>query len=293
MTDPFSKGTHSPTYRTKAAELAHALAWPKDSHLTSANRQSDFSLVLPLYNPGERLRHTLAQLSDFVAETNERWELVFVCDGSTDGSAEQIKTWSKDRGNVRFVDYAPNRGKGYAVRQGLLTATAPHRIFTDIDLAYPFGDIRQVAWQLRAGHEAVIGSRTHPDSTLELSPSALRYAMRRQQQSQVFGTLVRTLLPLTQRDTQAGLKGFSARIVNTIAPKLHCDGFGFDCELLTACVRHGVPVTEVPVHVRCDADGSTTSFRSTLRMINELWRIRRDGPCMVTQEAAASQREAA
>lgn len=261
--------------------------------MTSANRQPEFSLVLPLYNPGERLRHTLAQLSDFVAKANECWELVFVSDGSTDGSAAQIKSWSEERDNVRLVDYAPNRGKGYAVRQGLLTATAPYRIFTDIDLAYPFGDIRQVAWQLRAGHEAVIGSRTHPDSKIELSPSALGYAVRRQRQSQVFGKLVRALLPLTQRDTQAGLKGFSARVVNTIVPKLQCNGFGFDCELLTACVRHEVTVTEVPVHVRCDADGSTTSFRSTLRMINELWRIRRDWPCMVPQEAAVQQREAA
>jgi dolichyl-phosphate beta-glucosyltransferase len=253
----------------------------------------DFSLILPLYNPGERLRQTLAQLDAFVADANECWELVFACDGSTDGSAEMIKSWSKDRGDVQLVDYSPNRGKGYAVRQGLLLATAPYRIFTDIDLAYPFGDIRRVAWQLRAGGEAVIGSRAHPDSTIELSPTALVYAMRRQQQSQVFSKIVRTLLPLQQRDTQAGLKGFSKRVVQLIAPKLQCDGFGFDCELLTACVRHGLAVTEVPVHVRCDAGGSTTNFRSTLRMIRELWRMRQHWPANIPDEAAASRREAA
>lgn len=253
----------------------------------------DFSLVLPLYNPGERLQRTLAQMDDFVASATDHWELVFVSDGSTDGSNKLIQSWANGRDGVQLIDYSPNRGKGYAVRQGLLAATAQYRIFTDIDLAYPFGDILNVAWQLRSGHDAVIGSRMHPESRIEMSPSALGYAMRRQRQSRIFGKLVRTLLPLRQFDTQAGLKGFSSRLVQTIAPKLRCNGFGFDCELLTACVRHGFSVTEIPVHVRCDADGSTTSFRSTLRMINELWQIRRDWPAMAPQTETMAMREAA
>lgn len=232
-------------------------------------------------------------LGEFVESALEQWELIFVCDGSTDGSTEMIRSWATDRALVRLMDYAPNRGKGYAVRQGLLAAQAPHRIFTDIDLAYPFGDIRRVAWLLRSGHEAVIGSRTHPESVLELQPSTLSYAVRRQRQSRVFGRVVRTLLPLAQLDTQAGLKGFHQRVVNLIVPQMKCDGFGFDCELLTACMRYQIGVTEVPVHVRYDAGGSTTNFRSTLRMINELWRIRSNWPEMVTQEAPVVRREAA
>jgi dolichyl-phosphate beta-glucosyltransferase len=268
--------------------------------LTLPNHQSDargdkpdYSLVLPLYNPGKQLCHTLNELADFVASSTECWELVFVSDGSTDGSAEHIRSWLRDRANVQLLSYTPNRGKGCAVRQGLLAATAPYRIFTDIDLAYPFEDILSVAWQLRAGHHVVIGSRTHPDSMIELSPAAIGYAFRRQIQSNFFGRLVRAMLPLTQRDTQAGLKGFSAKAANLIAPKLQCNGFGFDCELLTACIRFGLSVHEVPVHVRCDAGGSTTNFRSTLRMINELWRIRKSWPATIPPAIETTRREAA
>src|SRR5262249_20119215 len=144
---------------------------------------------------------------------------------------------------VRLISYAPNRGKGCAVRQGLLAASAPYRIFTDIDLAYSFDDIRRVARTLRGGAEVAIASRTHPESTLQMSPGVLGYAYRRHLQSKIFGTLVRTLLPISQRDTQAGLKGLSERVVREIVPRLTCDGFGFDCELLTACVRVGFPIT--------------------------------------------------
>lgn len=280
--------------------MADALHGLKDVPLTFLSRQSDlrgatpdYSLILPLYNPGEQLSHTLAELAGFVAAATECWELVFVSDGSTDGSAELIQIWAQDRTNVNVLSYTPNRGKGCAVRQGLLAATAPYRIFTDIDLAYPFSDIRSVAWKLRAGHELVIGSRTHPDSLIELTPSAIGYAFRRQVQSSLFSRLVRAMLPLTQRDTQAGLKGFSERAVNLIAPKLQCNGFGFDCELLTAAVRHQLMVTEVPVHVRYDAGGSTTNLRSTTRMIKDLWRIRREWPATITPEIATTRREAA
>ncbi|MBX7104805.1 MAG: glycosyltransferase [Gemmataceae bacterium] len=248
-------------------------------NLTS--RQFDVSLVLPAYNPGTRLRQTLHELGDFLAVPGDRWEVLFVCDGCTDGTLDLLNAWKPARGSARVISYSPNRGKGYAVRQGLLAASAPFRIFTDIDLAYPFADIERVLRRLRAGSEAVIGSRTHSDSIVELPARSLGYAYRRQIQSRVFGRIVRTLLPLTNGDTQAGLKGFTESAVRRIVPRLACNGFGFDCELLTACVRAGIRVEEVPVHVRYDDCASTTNFGSTVRMVRELWRIRKAWPAGV------------
>jgi dolichyl-phosphate beta-glucosyltransferase len=200
---------------------------------------------------------------------------VFVCDGCTDGTAERLRDWRPRGARFRVVSYGPNRGKGYAVRQGLLAAAGDFRIFTDVDLAYSFDDIQRVADRLRAGDDVVIASRNHPDSRIVLPVSMQGYAYRRHLQSKVFSGLVRACLPLSQRDTQAGLKGLSARAVRAMMPQLTCDGFGFDCELLTACVRLGLPVTEVPVCVRYDRGGSTTNLRATFRMVRELWRIRR------------------
>jgi dolichyl-phosphate beta-glucosyltransferase len=191
---------------------------------------------------------------------------------------EKLRQWRPNSGNIRVVDYAPNRGKGYALRQGLIAASARHRIFTDIDLAYSFEDILSVARAMQNGAEIVAASRTHPGSQLTVPPRLLGYAFRRSVQSSVFSTLVRALLPVTQTDTQAGLKGLSARAVQQIVPRLNCNGFGIDCEILTACVRLGFCVTELPVSVRYDAEASTTNFRSTLKMVGELWRIRRSWP---------------
>ncbi|MFL5329546.1 MAG: glycosyltransferase [Gemmataceae bacterium] len=261
----------------------------------SLSRQvPEFSLVFPAYNPGNRLGQTLDELEGFLRGVNELWELVFVCDGCTDGTVEQIRRWQPKTGLVRLIDYAPNRGKGYALRQGLIGASGRYRIFTDIDLAYPFADVTRVAKTLQAGSPVVIASRSHPESQLTVSQGLLGYAYRRSVQSWVFARLVGLLLPLRQGDTQAGLKGFTADAVRKIVPRLACDGFGIDCELLTACVRLGLNVTEIPVSVRYDADNSTTNFRSTLRMIRELWRIRRAWPASITPETVQpSYREAA
>lgn len=262
--------------------------------MISLNRPADVSLVFPAYNPGPRLRETLAELGEQLAASPDRWELVFVCDGCTDETTEILNHWRPERGRVQVIGYAPNRGKGYAVRQGLLAASAPYRLFTDIDLAYPFADVERVLRRLRSGASAVIGSRSHAESIVELPAGTLGYAYRRHLQSQVFGAMVRTLLPLRQHDTQAGLKGFTESTVRRIVPRLNCDGFGFDCELLTACARAGIPVEEIPVHVRYDSDGSTTNLRSTLRMVRELWRIRGAWPkgTVVPAEEPMRYREA-
>ena len=80
---------------------------------------------------------------------------------------------------------------------------------------------------------------------------------------------------MSTHDSQAGLKGMTAAVAESLVPHLTCDGFGFDCELLTACARAGIPLQEVPVCVHYDGKTSTTSPQTGLRMLRELWRIRR------------------
>jgi dolichyl-phosphate beta-glucosyltransferase len=199
-----------------------------------------------------------------------------VCDGCTDGTPERLSRLAlAHAGRVRVVAYSPNRGKGYAVRRGLTAASGRWRIFTDIDLAYGFDDVQRVADALRAGAEVAIASRLHPDSRLVLPPWLQGYAYRRHLQSLVFSWLVRRLLPVTQRDTQAGLKGVSARVAEALLPRMRCDGFEFDCELLAACASWGLSVAEVPVCVRYDDRASTTGVRSVASMVGRLWGIRR------------------
>jgi dolichyl-phosphate beta-glucosyltransferase len=237
------------------------------------------SLVIPAYNPGPEVERTWAAVLRFLAERAGRsdpWEAVFVLDGCTDGTPERLERLARFADvPVRVVSYSPNRGKGHAVRIGLLAARGARRVFTDVDLAYPFEDIVRVADALKDGAAVAVASREHPDSQILLPANVLGYAFRRHVQSRVFGAVARWLLPLRQRDTQAGLKAMTAAVAEAIVPELRCSGFGFDCELLTACARSGVPVTELPVCVRYDTTATTTGPRATLRMLRELWQIRR------------------
>ena len=239
------------------------------------------SLVLPAYNPGELVSQTWHAVREFLRARPDPWEVLIVCDGCTDGTparlAELEQTSPDSR--IRVLSYEKNRGKGYAVRLGLLNANGDWRVFTDIDLAYNFSDVARIADELRNGASVAIASREHPESIIQLSPQYLGYAYRRRLQSKVFGTAARLLLPIRQYDTQAGLKGLTAQVAELILPLLRCDGFGFDCELLTACARYNIPVQEVPVCVQYhDAASSTGGIRTIWKMLRELQTIRKMWP---------------
>ena len=238
-----------------------------------------FSLILPAYNPGLQVEQTWHAVARFVADqtaAGTEWEALFVLDGCTDGTDDRLAALAES-GNphVRVLGYPKNRGKGHAVRVGLLAARGEHRIFTDVDLAYSFDDVLRVADALRAGAEVAIASREHPDSRMLVPPTLLGYTFRRRLQSLMFRAAVRRLLPLNYGDTQAGLKGMTAAVAERVIPELACDGFGFDCEFLTACAKGGIAVTETPVCVRYEDRASTTGTGAGFRMLREVWRIRR------------------
>jgi cellulose synthase/poly-beta-1,6-N-acetylglucosamine synthase-like glycosyltransferase len=233
------------------------------------------SLIFPTYNPGLTLRRTWQELQAFLGKT-EGWEVIFVCDGCTDGSPDLLASWlPQATGKVRLVSYSSNRGKGYAVRQGLAVACGRQLIFTDVDLAYGLDDVMRVHSSLQNGADVAIASRTHPQSMVTLPAHLQGYVYRRHLQSQVFSRLVQWLLPLRQGDTQAGLKGLTAESARSILPYLTCNGFGFDCELLTAAHHLGLNVQELPVRVQYEDRSSTTDLATISAMLRDLWRIRK------------------
>lgn len=242
----------------------------------NGTRESVTSLVLPAFNPGPLIERTWYEVKDFLSWAPGAWEVLFVCDGCTDGTPDRLAELVRpETRRVRVLSYQANRGKGYAVRHGLLAARGQWRLFTDVDLAYGFDDMIRLARVLQAGADVAIGSRLHPDSRVIVPPRLQGYAFRRHLQGRLFSLLARWLLPVTQHDTQAGLKGLSAAATRLVLPHLTCNGFGFDCELLTACARTGLSVCEVPVSVRYQDAASTTGLGTMFRTLRDLWAIRR------------------
>ncbi len=239
-----------------------------------------YSLILPAYNAAHLLDRTWPEVLKFVCANGGAWEAIYVCDGCSDGSDRELERRAAGlpadaAGLIRVVRYRRNRGKGYAVRLGMLRARGQYRIFTDVDLAYRLDMVQTLAEQLAAGLDVVIASRAHRESAIEMADGMGGYIKRRKLQSLVFSTLARLILGLRQRDPQAGLKGLSARAAVGILRYVRCYGFGFDCDLLVACRYLGIPVREVPVRVVYDEAPSTTKLSSSLRMIRELWAIRK------------------
>ena len=249
------------------------------------------SLVLPTYNAESSIRQSFESVRAFLNARPDPWEVLFTLDGCSDATEAVLQPLVAVDSRFRLLSYAANRGKGYAVRVGLTAALGDVRVFTDVDLAYRFDDIARVADEVRSGAEVAIASREHADSTIQLPSRLLGYAYRRRVQSHVFGRLARLILPLSQLDTQAGLKALSAAAVKRIVPNLSCDGFGFDCELLTACARYGIAVHEVAVGVRYEDEASTTGMTSTMKMLQEIRAIRRRWPKIGYPDVAAESSE--
>ncbi|HVJ80193.1 MAG TPA: glycosyltransferase, partial [Planctomycetia bacterium] len=185
-----------------------------------------------------------------------------------------LAEWASRRpGDVRVLSYPRNRGKGHAIRVGMLAARGEWRIFTDVDLAYRFSDIEVLARRLREGAQLAIASRVHPESRIQAPQYLLGYLFRRSMQSRIFSALVQAMLPIRQGDTQAGLKGMSARAAKALLPFITSDRFEFDCELLTAAAKLGWEVVESPVVVAYDGASTTVTGLSALQMLRGVRRI--------------------
>jgi glycosyltransferase involved in cell wall biosynthesis len=208
-------------------------------------------------------------------QSRSGWEVLYVCDGCTDGTTEElVRRAAKTKLPIRVLHYERNRGKGYAVRLGLQSGRGTFRLFTDVDLAYQMDMVDQLARELQGGAELVIASRAHTDSKVVNPDHMNNYLRRRKVQSFVFSSLARGLLGITNKDPQAGLKGMTARVARQVLPYVKCTGFGFDSELLVACRYLGIPIAEMPVRVVYDETKSTTKFSTSVRMVRELMRIR-------------------
>ena len=230
-----------------------------------------YSIVIPCFNEEGRVRETLRVTIEYLAANAPESELIVVNDGSTDATGIIArKILSETRIATRLLENFPNRGKGAAVRTGLLAAREPIGLFSDADLSTPIEETPKLIEPIANGEvDIAFGSRA-----LDRSLIGIHQPWWREQGGRVFNLLVRLATGLPFWDTQCGFKAFRLDVCRPILESARINGFAFDVELLYLAHRAGLRIREIPVRWN-HAEGSKVSFfRDSLRMLREVVGLR-------------------
>lgn len=229
-----------------------------------------YSIIIPMYNEKKIVEQSAKTLSAYCAERfSSECEILFVNDGSTDGCEKLLDALALP--NVRLLGYEKNRGKGYAVRTGMLAARGEFRLFTDTDLAYGTEVIGEAfsLWEADPSVDLVIGSRRLAEDGYE------GYTFPRRLASKAYLWLLRTLGGFRFSDSQSGFKGFSARAAERIFPLCETDRFAFDFEALSYASRMKMKVKEMPIRVLVHGESKIRLVGDSVKMFGDILKIRR------------------
>jgi len=246
----------------------------------------DFSLIIPAFNEAARLGQTLTEILRYLKNENLQAEILVVDDGSTDNTTSIAKqTFAKFPDiETKVIRYERNRGKGFAVKTGLMQATGEIALFSDADLSTPIEEFPKLIEPIISGkYDVTFGSRA-----LDRSLIKIRQPWRREQSGKVFNLIVRTFTNLPFWDTQCGFKAFRMSKFRSILPLMKIERFGFDVEFLYVANYCGLRLKEIPVRWN-HCEGTTVNvFRDSQRMFREINQIRRNAKCgMYDYQSAA------
>jgi len=222
------------------------------------------SVVIPCFNEARKIETDIQAARDYFSAQPYSFELILVDDGSADGTAAILEKSS----GARAICYQPNRGKGHAVRTGMLQASGRYRLFADAGLCVPYSEIEKGLALLESGADVAIGSRKMAESQVVEQQAGYRRIG-----SSVFRLLVRNWMGLRYSDTQCGFKLFTAKAAEQLFSAARIDGFMFDAEMLINARKFGLTVKEFPVEWRADPDSRYKPFSGSLRNLLELVRI--------------------
>lgn len=226
------------------------------------------SIVIPAFNEAARLPGSLQEIRDYLRATPWDWEVRVVDDGSVDATADVVERAS--RAEPRFVlQREPHRGKGAAVKAGLLAARAEFRFICDADLSMPIRELARFLPPLLVGADVAIGTREGTGARRVGEP------IRRHLVGRLFNYFVQTALLPGLNDTQCGFKLFVAAAVERVFPHVSVDGWSFDIEALYVARASGLRIVEVPIEWHYRRESRLSVARDGIGMVRELLHIRR------------------
>ena len=228
------------------------------------------SLCIPLYNEEKILKATMDEVSAYMKDRfGEDYEVVYIDDGSCDRSLEILR--ENEDGHTRIVSYHPNRGKGCAVRTGILAAEGEIIIFTDCDLAYGTEIVGAFYDHLSEHDEidALIGSRSrHPEGYEG-------YTFGRKLLSKGYLRFLSVYGGLGLSDSQSGIKAFRRETAQKVFSLATVDRFAFDLEIILLTRRLGGRIGEYPVKIINHRPSTIHFFRDSMRMLRDVRKIKK------------------
>jgi dolichyl-phosphate beta-glucosyltransferase len=228
-----------------------------------------YSIIIPAYNESGRITTTLDKVLAHIAQQHWQSEIIVVNDGSRDDTAQIVHQYALRHPNVRLLENPGNRGKGYSVRNGMLSAKGDVLLFSDADLSSPIYEAGKLFASLEKGADVAIGSRW-----LDRNLQTEKQPLYRQLFGRIFNLLLRIVLNLRQKDTQCGFKAFNRRAADAIFPRQRIERWGFDPEILFLAEHSGLRIAEVPVEWAHDDRSKINPVKDGIKMFLEMLKIR-------------------
>ncbi len=227
------------------------------------------SIVIPALNEAKRLPASLEKIDAFLSKQSYRAEVVIVENGSTDDTVGVVERFATDHPYVRLFAGEP-RGKGRAVRRGMLEAVGEYRFICDADLSMPIEEIARFLPPNREQYDVAIGSR-EAQGAHRFDEPFYRHMMGR-----INNWLVKMIAVGGFEDTQCGFKSFHYRAAEDLFSVSRINGIGFDIELLYLAKKRGYNIVEVPINWYYNADTRMRLVQDSLAIFEEMFEIRRN-----------------
>jgi dolichyl-phosphate beta-glucosyltransferase len=227
------------------------------------------SVVIPAFEEELRIPDTICRIHEYLTKRSEEFEIIVVDDGSSDNTARLVENLGNALLNIKLKRNAVNKGKGFSVREGILSSLYPFILVSDADLSTPIEELERLLPYCYDGFDIVIGSRGLKESDI-----VKRQPWYRERMGKIFNLIVRTVALDNFKDTQCGFKVFKADAAQKIFNLCRIDGFSFDVEMLFVAQKMGYRIKEVPIRWIDSPSSRIRILRDSFRMLVDIFVIK-------------------
>jgi dolichyl-phosphate beta-glucosyltransferase len=241
-----------------------------DHFLTEENASPRLIIIIPAYNESVRIIDSLTAIGLYIEKQNYQCKVLVVDDGSKDSTLSICRKFAQKHPWMQIISYTRNKGKGHAVRVGILHSSADFFLICDADLATPIDELDGFWQYIDEGADIVIASRPIKGSHL-----VKRQPLYREMAGRAFNHVIRMMAVHDIADTQCGFKLFRGSVAKKIFSKCEIDGWSFDIEVLYIAQKLGFCIKEAAVHWYHRSGSKIQFLRDGIRMLRDVNRIRK------------------